>query len=201
MTYKIVLEREAPVKKNQANSAWTRKDKSGNIIPLKAKATWYSKAWIEYAKFAIQRLYTWKQIVEKQHNVKFPLEGEYVVSMIFFRKSIPTDYKSKLDLDNLIAGILDILTGTSGLKLPKKSPIDHSDYKVLADDSVVYVKNHGCSTCFLNPNNPHTEIFISDFNMKTFGEVFRLWHPDAELGWLPAGQSSLFTQGKDPYDI
>jgi len=190
-TYKIVLPNEAPIKKNQAKSAWTRKDKNGNIIPLSNKATWYSKSWNTYAKLAVQRLYVWKQVVTKKyidnlpHRKLFPLTGQYVVSMIFFRTSV----LKKIDLENLEGGILDILAGNSGLKIPKKSAITHEDYKIFADDSIEFIKNHGASTCFLNPTNPHTEIFISEFTLDKFREVFKLWHPDATLGWIP---DSLF---------
>jgi len=192
-TFKIVLEDEAPVKKNQRKEAWTRKDKkTGVITPLNFKASWYTKAWNKYAALAIQRLYKWRQIVEKIEKIKFPLKGEYVVSMVFFRSTVLT---SKLDLDNLEGGILDILAGNSGIDLSAaKWKIDHNDYKILNDDSVTHVKNHGCSICFYAPSNPHTEIFISEFDLAKYGEIFKLWHPGAQLGWIPPQQTHLFQE-------
>ena len=192
-TIKIVLEGEAPVKKNQRTSAWTRTDKAtGNIIPLKKKASWYSKAWTTYGTLAIQRLYHIREVIKRTEGNIFPLRGEYVVSMVFFRKTVLT---SKLDLDNLVQGIVDILAGNSGINLSAKHwKIDHDDYKILNDDSIMHIKSLGSSTCFYSPSNPHTEIFISDFDLKVYSEVFKLWHPQAEIGWMPEQQRSLFKE-------
>jgi hypothetical protein len=190
-TLKIVLEGEAPVKKSQRKAAWTRTDKkTGAIVPLKTKASWYSKAWTTYGALAIQRLYAWKEIVRRTEDIKFPLCGEYVISMVFFRSTVLT---ATLDLDNLMGGIMDILAGNSGIDLKGKHwKITQDSYKILNDDSVIHMKSPGASTCFYSPSNPHTEIFISDFDLKTYGEVFKLWHPNAELGWIPTQQTNLF---------
>ena len=195
-TLKIVLEGEAPVKKNQRKEAWTKKDKKTGVIKaLKFKASWYTPIWNDYAALAIQRLYKWKQIVLKQTGViRFPLRGEFVVSMVFFRRKT---LETKLDLDNLEGGILDILAGNSGVKLDAaKWKIDHEDYKILHDDSIEFVRSHGASTCFYAPTNPHTEVFISDFTLEKYSEVFKIWHPQAELGWMPTNTPSLFEGDK-----
>lgn len=193
-TLKIVLEGEAPVKKNQRKESWTRTDKNtGQRYPLKFKASWYTKVWTNYATEAVQRLYTWKEVVQKQTGViKFPISGEYVVSMIFFRKKV---LETKVDLDNLVGGILDILCGNSGLKMDANYwKIDHEDYQILSDDRIEVVKTHGASTCFYAPTNPHTEIFISDFTLEQYSKVFKIYHPQAELGWMPNATPSLFPE-------
>ena len=190
-TLKIVLEDEAPIKKKARKSSWTYTDnKTGAILPRQSPISWYSKAWRKYGVLAIQRLYAWKQVVEKTEDIKFPLRGEYVISIVFFRKTVLT---ATIDLENLEGGILDILAGNSGIDLSAKHwKIDHSDYKILNDDSIIHVKNHGASACFYSPSNPHTEIFISDFDLVTYAKVFQLWHPQAKLGWIPTQQTNLF---------
>lgn len=65
--------------------------KSGRVIPIS------SKAWMEFAKTAIKE-------VKSLYNSNEPIKAPYYIEYVFHLKG-----KGRVDLDNMIAGINDIL--------------------------------------------------------------------------------------------
>jgi hypothetical protein len=191
--FKIVIPGEAPVKKNNRKESYTRVDKkTGERVALSFPISWYTPTYNEWAGSMVQRLIKWKR--SNPERLNFPLKGQYVCTMLFFYKThLYLEHKEQkgkgdgttLDLSNLYDSILDTLAGNSGLTFPKKANIFHEDYRIIADDSVAYIKNHGASYVFQDYGNPRTEIFISDFKLSHIADIMKLCHPGLEVGYIP----------------
>jgi hypothetical protein len=193
VNFKIVIPGEAPVKKNARKEAFTRKDKkTGEFVALKFPISYYTESYREWAGIMVQRLIKWKR--SNPERLVFPLRDQYVCTMLFFYKTnLYLEHKESkgkgdgttLDLSNLYDSILDILAGNSGLVFPKRSGITHEDYRIITDDSLAYIKNHGASYVFQDYGNPRTEVFISDFKLSYIADIMKLCHPGLEVGYLP----------------
>ncbi len=199
---KIVLPGECPIKKNCMGELWFRKDKATGLkIPLKQPVKYYSQAYVEWAEGAVQHLFVWKQ---RQSDFKI-LSGSYFITFLFFRK---TSMEQVIDLSNLYEAPQDVLQGKAGNFLDMVKTIkgirhivkyDHDRYKILAEDSHQYITSHGASHIFYDPLNPRTEIYISEFNLQKLFEVFKLIHPDQEIGYQKPEEPKL--PGLDTLDI
>lgn len=180
MDYKLIIPGEAPVKKNARKQAFTRKDKATGVYKsLNFPISYYSKEYNEWAWIAIQYLKAWKK-----KNIVITLEGEYVCTMWFFRStSFNTSGKKgrgsgqTIDLQNLYDSILDCLAGNSGIAIPKKLNMEHSDYQIITDDSFAFIRSHGASHIFYDPINPRTEVFLTPFRLDMLTKSMEIFHP------------------------
>lgn len=186
-TLKIVIPGQPVIKKNSTGKLWFYTDKkTGNKIPLPKPRTYYGKSYQKWAKRAVETLTVWKS---KHSELNFPLGQDgttFVVSILCF-----IDHSYKVDLSNLVEAAQDVLTGNAGKALfdkirqkdgkKYKEKFDHFKYQVLSDDNFKVIKSLGASTIMIDPINPRTEIYISEFNLKLWSKMWKLLHPDVSI--------------------
>ena len=181
--FKIILPGEAPVKKNSMGKMhYSVNKKTGVKIPLTHPYTYYSKAYVLWAKRAVLTLVNWKR--NNPANLKLPLANPLIITLLFFRK-----HKGRIDLSNLYEGSQDLLGGTAGnfldkVKRGKKLKFNHEHYKVLADDNTDIIVNHGASKIFHVPFEEmcRTEIFFTLYDHDKWEYIFKYLYPDLEIG-------------------
>jgi hypothetical protein len=155
---KIIFPGIARVKKNSMTVSYIYKDKFGSLkIRMDSKGrftpvTYYSKAYVEWAKKAIQSVIVFKS----KQKLTFPLTDKYNLKCIFY-----TNENRVIDLSALYEGVQDVLTGRSGVL---KDSVPGHLYQILEDDSVRFIGSHdGSRLLYLPAEPPRTEITITDF--------------------------------------
>lgn len=68
-----------------------------------------------------------------------PIKGPVEIRYIFYRKN-----HVRCDLSNLVAAMDDIMV----------------KYKIISDDNIKVIMSHDGTRCFVDPDNPRTEIYI-----------------------------------------
>lgn len=153
MELKIIIPGMAIVKKNSVRHSFFYKDKSGRAIPRTAPVTYYSPAYKEWAKVAIQHCINWKS---RNTSIQFPIQAQVNLAVKFF-----VNTNAKVDLTNLMEGIQDVLAGNAGVY---KDTVPKEYYQILEDDSVRFVGSIDGSRVIYNPSEPpRTEVTITDF--------------------------------------
>lgn len=185
-TAKIVIPGQPMVKKNNMQKLWFRKDKQGRKIPLSRPVLYYTGAYKEWGKKFVEKLIIWKSENFKKVEFLSNPENPLVLSCLFF---LPHSYT--VDLTALIEGVQDILAGNVGSFLDKTKQVEgtkhkikfnHNLYKIIPDDNWRVIKNLGSSTVLLDPQNPRTEIYISEFSLEIWSRVFKELHPEVKIG-------------------
>ena len=159
MEIKITLPGEVRVKKNSMTVSYIYKDKAGRLkIRMTVDGrftpiTYYSKAYTEWAKNAIQTL-----VVFKSHNtnINFPLVDKYNLKCLFYSKE-----NKVVDQSALYEGVQDLLTGKAGVC---KDSVPGHIYQIIQDDSIRFIGSHdGSRYIYLPAEQPRTEIILTDF--------------------------------------
>jgi len=144
------------VKKNSMTTSYIYKDKNGSLKirgdgKRFAPVTFYSKAYTEWARNAVETLIAFKS---KNIHIEFPIKDKVNLKCLFFM-----DKNSVVDQSALYEGIQDTLIGKPGVL----KGVDPRLYQILEDDSVRFVGSHDGSRTFLDYVNPRMEITISDY--------------------------------------
>lgn len=214
INFKLIIKGNCIVKKNTTGEQWYYTKKLGGgatqKIPLNAPIKYYKKAYTDWAKEAVQTLIIFKNdlelgkiqpIGEIQYPDKLPITDPVFFTCMFF-----VDRKTKIDLTNLLEAPQDVLTGNAGNFLDKtrtidkkkhKIKFDHSKYQIIEDDNYKFIPNLGGSRILYDPSNPRTEIFISSFNDKKYGEIFNMIHPGLVVSSGVEDQTNLFDEDID----
>jgi len=148
---KIVIPGDPIVKKNSAKlSIYTKKN--GRLIPRKTPIHYYSKAYKEWARIAIQ---TCAVLKTKYPDGTFPITEQMNMKCLFVMA------KNKIvDLSNLYEGIQDILAGNAGVY---RNSIPSSIYKIIMDDNVRYIGSHDGSRVIVDYVNPRLEVILETY--------------------------------------
>lgn len=138
------------VKKNNATTSYRVKNKNGGYTYLDKPIHYYTDAYKEWVRGAVQML-----AVYKTHHpeIKFPIADKMNLKCLFFMKD-----NRVVDLINLMQGIQDVLSGSE--RWLNVNPIL---YQIIEDDSNRYVGSIDGSRILLNPVNPHMEVFITPY--------------------------------------
>ena len=196
INFKLVIPGNAIVKKNTTGQLWFRTVKDGGLvrkIPLAVPIVYYSEAYQNWAKQAVQTLGVFKSNLflsngklPDENILRLPISEPIIVTYVFFISD-----KRRVDLSNLIEAPQDVLAGNAGNFLDAHRTVnkekitiqyDHTKYQIIADDNREIVKNYGGSTIMYDPRSPRTEIFISSFDLSKWKQVMDACHPDLKLG-------------------
>jgi Holliday junction resolvase RusA-like endonuclease len=159
MELKLIFPGEVRVKKNSMTVSYVyrnklghlkiRMDQNGRFTPV----TYYSKAYTEWAREAIQSAIIFKS---KHPEIQFPLDGQYNLKCLFYSAE-----NKRVDLSNLMEGVQDCLTGNAGVF---KDSIPGNLYQTLLDDSVRFIGSIDGSRYVYSPTDiPRTEIILTEF--------------------------------------
>jgi hypothetical protein len=179
INFKIVLPYEVPVKKNTMKELWFTTNKAGIKTARDRPLKFYTKTYTNWIKGIVPLLEKWK--IENSDNYDFPLEGEFVVTFLMFRK-----HKGIVDLSALYEALQDLLIGKIGSSLDRhlKSgtfKFNPDRIKILKDDNCTIIRNHGASNVYYTTGKPYVAIFISTFKPENTGKVMELHHPGLML--------------------
>lgn len=155
-TIKLVVPGVPIVKKNTKKMALYRTDKHGRKIPLDRPATYYSTAYTEWAKGAIQKCINLRRELENK-GIPMPIQDQINLKCHFY-----FDRNTVVDLSNLYEGIQDVLAGNAGVY---EKSIDKKYYQIIEDDSVRFIGSHDGSRFMFDHINPRTEVFLEPFKM------------------------------------
>ena len=147
------------VKKNSMTISYIYKDKYGKLqIRMNSQGrftpvTYYSKAYTEWARTAIQTAIVFKS---KHPEIEFPLRGKYNLRCIFF-----SNEDRIIDQSALYEGVQDVLTGKAGVL---KDSVPGNTYQIIMDDSTRFIGGHdGSRYLYLPAEPPRTEVTLTDF--------------------------------------
>jgi len=167
--------------------------KNGQKIPLHTPLPYYTDAYVNWAKQAIQTLATFKNNLfinewklPNGDELKLPIKEPVVMTAVFFISD-----QRVVDISNLIEAPQDALIGKVGGFMDKHRQkngekfiehFNHDTYKIISDDNRFVLRNLGGSTVMYDPQAPRTEIFISSFDLTKWKQVMDIWHPGLQLG-------------------
>jgi hypothetical protein len=144
---------EPVVKKNTKRIVANHKDRrTGQMIPNKKIAIYYTDAWSNWDKEAVLTL---SNLITKHPEIEFPLTGKYNLQCLFYYTS-----EIVVDLSNLYEGIQDVMAGKSETNVPKRL------FQIIFDDSHRFIGSHNGSGVFLDPLNPRSEFILTDYKMS-----------------------------------
>ena len=140
------------VKKNNAKTSLFSKDKTGRRIARETPIHYYTEAYKEWAKGAIQTCMVYKT---KNKHIKFPITEKMNLKCLFF---LPDT--RRVDLSALYEGIQDVLSGNE-----KWANVNAELYQIIFDDSVRYIGSHDGSRALLDLTNPRMEITLTNYKI------------------------------------
>lgn len=143
------------VKKNQGKtSLFFKNKKTGKLAQRDNPVHYYSKAYNEWAKVAIMRAVSLRQLLINE-GWELPITDRINLRCSFF-----FDTDRVVDLSALYEGVQDILAGNAGVyedSVPKEL------YQIIMDDSVRFIGSHDGSRFYLDYINPRTEVILEPF--------------------------------------
>lgn len=146
MEIKIIIPSDPIVKKNSAKMSFF--DSKGK--PRKFPLHYYSKAYNEWGKIAVQACAIWKT---KNSGLSFPLKEQWNLRCLFYM----SDFR-RVDLSALYEGIQDVLAGNAGVV-----SVPSHIYQIIEDDSTRYIASHDGSRLLLDKVNPRMEVYLTPF--------------------------------------
>jgi len=201
INFQFSIKGSAPIKKNNMGELWykTIKDpRSGAVkkIPLGVPVRYYKTAYKDWAKSAAGSLAVWKnnwQLMKENNTLpegyptSLPITTPLVISCHFY-----INHNRKVDISNLVQGTHDLLIGSAGNFLGTKAkPFDHNLYKIIHDDNKDYMKNLGSTVVFFDKGNPRTDIFITEFSLRKWGQIHSILHPGLAPNTLGSDEPKL----------
>ena len=143
------------VKKNSAKTSMFFKDKkSGRLRQRNKPVHYYTTAYLDWAKGAIQACAIYKT---KHLEITFPITWQMTFKCLFFLKK-----NEVVDLSALYEGSQDIFAGNAG---GKAINVPSNIYQIIEDDSIRFICSHDGSRVYLDYVNPRTEVYLIPFKL------------------------------------